>query len=303
MINKYLLDKVKELENRLKEVQEKESKLKKLSLSLKNNCSSILKVTILDKSQKEKIEKNMAILISNLGIEDKNFIFNKNGVLYKEDFINMLSSDSDIENKVLFVFELRNSDEVEFAKSFILSKFTPFLTIENKTIIGVIEKKKLKEFEETKFIPYFMNGEYKELKFFVVFFDIEEFNFKTLEKALGIFRRFYLKPSFSDKSFVHYSMKYNKIIDFEVLKREKQKREFSYLYEMKYPEIEQFIRKEIKNIPFLLVLLDKIDNDLNEIKKSKGTIIVVKRILSFINRNQMDSSIQEVVNLLWKELE
>ena len=302
MINKYLLDKVKELENRLKEIQEKESKLKKLSLSLKNSCSSILKVTILDKLQKEKIEKNMAILISNLGIEDKNFIFNKNGVLYKEDFINMLSSDSDIANKVLFVFELRNSDEVEFAKSFILSKFTPFLTIENKTIIGVIEKKKLKEFEETKFIPYFVK-EYKELKFFIVFFDIEELNFNILEKALRLFRRFYLKPSFSDKTFVHYSMKYNKIIDFEALQREKEKKEFGYLYDMKYPEIEQNIRKEIKNIPYLLVLLDKIDSEIETIKKSKGTIIVVKRILSFIYRNQKDVSIQEIVNLIVKELD
>ena len=300
MINRYLLERVKELENTLKEIQEKENKLKKLSLNIRNSCNSILKITILDKSQKEKLEKNMAILSSNLGIENKNFIFNKDGVLYKEDFLKLVSSD--IEDKILFIFELRDSNEVEFAKSFILSKFTPFLTIDNKTIIGVIEKKKLKEFEETKFIPYFVK-EYKELKFFVVFFDIEELNFNILEKALRLFRRFYLKPSFSDKTFVHYSIKYNKIIDFEALQREKEKKEFGYLYDMKYPEIEQNIRKEIKNIPYLLVLLDRIDSEIETIKKSKGTIIVVKRILSFIYRNQMDDSIQEIINLIMKELE
>ena len=301
MINKYLLYKVKELEENLRKIQVKEQKLKEITLNLKKNCNYLLEVMKQNKNIKDIIEKNINKLIFNLKIEASDFMFDNNGILYKEDFIKLLSKD--INNKLLFVFKLRNSNEMELAKSFIVSKFTPFLTMDNSRIIGFFDRNKLKEIEETKFIPYFMNGEYKELKFFVVFFDIEEFNFKTLEKALGIFRRFYLKPSFSDKSFVHYSMKYNKIIDFEVLKREKQKREFSYLYEMKYPEIEQFIRKEIKNIPFLLVLLDKIDNDLNEIKKSKGTIIVVKRILSFINRNQMDSSIQEVVNLLWKELD
>jgi len=301
MINKYLLEKVQDLEEQIKEIKIKEDKLKKLSLNIRSNCLSILNITTIDKSQKEKIEKNMAILSSNLGVEHKDFIFNKDGVLYKDDFIKLVSPN--IKDKVLFVFELRDLNEIEFAKSFILSKFTPFLTIENQTIIGVIEKSILKEFEETKFVPYFANGEYKELNFFVVFFDTDSLNFNILEKAVRFFKRFYMKPSFKEKTFVHYSMKYNKIIDFEALKIAEQKKEFGYLYEMKYPEIEQRVRKEIKNIPFLLVLLDRIDSELNDIKKSKGTIIVVIRILSFIDRNQKDNSIQEIIAIITKELE
>jgi hypothetical protein len=301
MTNKYLLDRVKELENRIKEIDEKENKLKKLSINLRKNCNSILQISNIDLSNKEKIIKSLNQLVSNLDIKNDDFIFDNNGNLYKEDFIKLIANN--IEDKVLFVFKLRESNEVEFAKSFILSKFTPFVTIEDEIIIGVIDKDKLKEFEDTKFIPYFVDGEYKELKFFVAFFNVEEMNFNVLNRTLNIFKRFYLKPSFSDKSFVHYSMKHNKIIDFEVLKIEKEKKEFDYIYDMKYPEIEQNLRKEIKNIPYLLVLLDKIDNELNEIKKSKGSIIVVKRILSFIHRNQMDKSIQEIVEIISKELE
>ena len=133
MINRYLLEKVKDLENKLKEITIKEDKLKKLSLNIRNSCSSILKITTIDKSQKEKLEKNIAILSSNLGVAHKDFIFNKDGVLYKDDFLKLVAPD--IKEKVLFIFELRDSNEVEFAKSFILSKFTPFLTIDNKTII------------------------------------------------------------------------------------------------------------------------------------------------------------------------
>jgi hypothetical protein len=301
MTNKYLLDRVKELENRIKEIDEKENKLKKLSINLRKNCNSILQISNINLSNKEKIIKSLNQLVSNLDIKNDDFIFDNNGNLYKEDFIKLIANN--IEDKVLFVFKLRESNEVEFAKSFILSKFTPFVTIEDEIIIGVIDKDKLKEFEDTKFIPYFVDGEYKELKFFVAFFNVEEMNFNVLNRTLNIFKRFYLKPSFSDKSFVHYSMKHNKIIDFEVLKIEKKKKEFDYIYDMKYPEIEQNLRKEIKNIPYLLVLLDKIDNELNEIKKSKGSIIVVKRILSFIHRNQMDKSIQEIVEIISKELE
>jgi hypothetical protein len=72
---------------------------------------------------------------------------------------------------------------------------------------------------------------------------------------------------------------------------------------MKYPELDLKLRKEIKNIKFLLILLDRIDNELEEIKKSKGTILVVRRILSFIHKNQLDKDIQKLSELLMKELQ
>jgi hypothetical protein len=63
------------------------------------------------------------------------------------------------------------------------------------------------------------------------------------------------------------------------------------------------IRKEIRNTKFVLALLDRIDNELVEIKKSKGTIIVVRRILNFIHRYQLDPEIQEMTKLISQELE
>jgi hypothetical protein len=301
MLDNILLEKIKELEEILKTIQKKEEQLKKITLILEKNCNSILQVTTLNSSIKNRMKKNINTLLFNLGIKNKNYIFDDRGFLYKDLFINFLSKD--IKNRTLFIFKLKDSDEIDFAKSFIISKFTSFLTIDDDKIIGFLNKDKVKEFEKIKFIPYFVNGVYKEIEFFVVFFDIEEINSSILEKCLNIFKRFFLKPSLSEKSFVHYSLKENRIIDFDIIEIKKQKKQFDYLYDMKYPEIEQNLRKNIKNISYLLVLFDKIDSDLNEIKKSKGTILVVKRILNFIRRNQMENSIQEVVRILLKELD
>jgi hypothetical protein len=301
MLDNALLEKIKELEKKLITIQKKEEQLKKLSINLEKNCTSILQVTSLNSSIKNKIKKNIATLSFNLGIDNKDYIFDDQGFLDIESFIKFLSIDT--KNKTLFIFKLKNSNEIEFVKSFIISKFTSFISIEENKIIGFLNKDKIKEFENIKFIPYFVDGIYKEIEFFVVFFDIEEINFSILEKCLNIFKRFSLRPSLNEKSFIHYSLKDDMIIDFEALKIKKEEKKFAYLYNMKYPEIEPHLRKEIKNIPFLLVLLDKIDSDLNEIKKSKGTIIVVKRILKFIYRNQMEKSIQEMVKILMKEIE
>jgi hypothetical protein len=170
-------------------------------------------------------------------------------------------------------------------------------------VIGIIDKNRLKEFENTKFIPCFQNGKYEELQFFVMFFELQKLGKMEFKKANNIFDRFYLKPSMSDKSYVHYSLIENKIIDFELVEKEKIKKEYAYINELKYPEIENLIRKEIRNSKFVLALLDRIDTEIKEIKASKGTIIVVKRILSFIHKYQLDPQIQEMSNLINQELD
>ena len=301
MINKVLLKRILELEKKLREIETREAKTKKLVLTLKNGCEAIFRLINVNEMNKEKLRNIFLNIIANLQSQSsKDYIFNEKGVLYKQAFMDLVKTD---ESNVLFIFKLRNSNDISFALTFIKSKFTPFITIEDDYIIGVIDRNKIKEFEEIKYIPYLADGEYKEIQFFVVFFETEELNFNILKRALDIFKRFFIKPSFEKKHYVHYSLIKNQIIDLELLEIEKEKKEYEFLYYMKYPEIEQTLRREVKNIAYIFALLDRIDSELEEIKKSKGTIIVVKRILNFIARNQMDNSIQEIVSILLEELE
>ena len=301
MNNRYLLNHIKELEDKLNKIEQKEQKLQKISLNLKKLCQPIINVNLISKEVKEKISKYINSLINNLSIDKIERLYNEKGYLNKNKFFELIET-VDFSDKLLFILKLKNSNEVEFASSFIETKFTPFVYVELNKIIGIVDKSQLKEFENTKFIPFF-KSKYEELKFFVIFFEIKEFSETDFKKAINIFDRFYLKPSMNEKSFVHYSLVENKIIDFELVEKEKIKKEFAYINELKYPEIETLIRKEIKNSKFVLALLDRIDTEIIDIKRSKGTIIVVKRILSFIHKYQLDPKIQEMTELISQELD
>jgi len=301
MNDRYLLSHIQKLENKLKEIEQKEEKLKKISLNLKKMCQSILDVNIIAGDKKLKINKYINSLISNLEIEQINKFYNGR-YLDKKVFFE-IASKLDMQKHLFFIFRLRDSKEIEFASSFIDSKFTPYLFIDINKIVGIIQRDKLKEFENTKFIPFFKDGIYEELKFFVIFFEIDKIEPMNFQKAINLYDRFYLKPSMSDKNYVHYSLIEDKIIDFELIEKEKIKKEFAYISDLTYPEIENIIRKEIKNVRFILALLDRIDNELKEIKKSKGRSIVVKRILGFIHKFQLDEQIQEMCKLISQELE
>ena len=301
-MEKYLLEHIRNLENKLLEIQEKEDKLKKVVNNLRKISTPILEVSTVNKEIKEKILKFYNTLNSNLGIESTKMVYTKDGYLSKEVFFEIIKN-MNLEKNIFFIFKLRDSSSIDVASSFIESKFTPFLSIDVNKIIGVIPKDKLKEFEETKFIPCFRNNKYEELHFFVIFFELPEFNEVEYQKAINLYDRFSLKPSMNDKSFVHYSLIDNKIIDFDLIEKENIKKEYAYINELKYPELENMIRKEIRNTKFVLALLDRIDNELVEIKKSKGTIIVVRRILNFIHRYQLDPEIQEMTKLISQELE
>ena len=301
MKNRYLLNHIQNLEKKLKDIKEKEEKLQKITLNLKKMCQSILDVNVVNNDKKLKINKYINSLAANLEVENIS-LFYKDRHLNKQVFFEIISK-LDMQKHLIFIFRLRDSKELEFAASFIESKFTPFLFIDVNKIVGVIDRENLKEFENTKLIPFFNNGEYKELKLFVMFFEVLTIDMNNFQKALNLFDRFFLKPSMSDKNYVHYSLIEDKIIDFELIEKEKIKKEFAYLNDLTYPEIESLIRKEIKNIRFVLALLDRIDNELKEIKKSKGKSIVVKRILAFINRFQLDEQIQEMCRLISLELD
>ena len=298
---KYLLEYIEKLENDILEFNEKESKLKKVVINLKKFCTPIIETNIINNSIKEKINKFLTVLYSNLEEKELNPIY-KEGCIRLKNFLD-ITQNFNFSKHYLFIFKLKNSNDINFAISFLKTKFTPLLSTDSNRIIGIITKETAKEFEKLKNIPYFQKSEYKDLNFFVTFFEIENLDETTLKRVTNIFDRFIIKPSFEEKHYVYYSLKFNKIIDFEAIEKEKVKKEYSFIEDMTYPQIEILVRKEIKNIKLILALLDRIDNELKEIKKSHGTIIVVKRILSFIHKNQLDKTIQEMVELLSKELE
>jgi len=301
MNDKYLLEHIREIEKKLQMTKEKEEKLRKISLNIKKMCQSIIDINIVPNDKKLKIIKYLNSLAINLDVGEIKTFFNE-GYLDKKIFFEILKNVNS--NKYLiFVFKLRDSNEIDFATSFIESKFTSYLFLEVDKIVGIIERDKLKEFEKVKIIPFFKDSIYKELKFFVMFFEVDHIDNIRFNTIYNIFNRFYLKPSMLDKNYIHYSLINDQIIDFEAIKKEEMKKEFSFINDLQYPELEILIRKEIKNKKFVLALLDKIDSELKEIKQNKGRSIVVKRILLFIFRYQLDSEIEEMVKLILEALD
>jgi len=300
-MEKYLLDEIKKLELELEKSNKRVNKIKKIIFSLKEKCNSLLNVTLLNSEKKEKILHYFDWIL-NLQVEERDRFF-KNGYLKKGVFFKLVS-ELELSNYLFFIFRLKGNDNINLnvAYGYIESKFATFLSLDSNRIIGIIPKSRLKEFEKIDTISFFKD-KYIELDFFVIFFEIAKLDEIQFKKAINLFDRFFLKLSFKDKSFIHYSLIEDRIIDFEAIEKEKIKREFSFIYELKYPELEIMIRKEIKNIKFLLVLLDRIDSELKEIKSSQGRKIVVKRILGFIFKNQMDSEIQKITQLLFQAIE
>ena len=303
MNDKYLLEHIKELESYINELHIKEKRLKKVASNLKKLCKSVVDINVINQERKVHIIKSVNSLILNLDSQKEVEHFYNNKILLNKYVFLKLIEEMDIDRYILFIIRLKGDEDIEVASSFIASKFTPYIYLEYNRIIGVVKRDKIKELEATKFIPYFKDENYKELQFFLMFFETEKVDETELYRSINIFDRFYLKPSMNDKSFVHYSLIDNKIIDFEAKEKEQIKKEFAYLHELNYPEIELMLRKEIKNIKFIFALLDRIDTELKEIKKSKGRLIVVKRILLFIFRNQLDKDIQEMVKLLFEALD
>ena len=81
-----------------------------------------------------------------------------------------------------------------------------------------------------------------------------------------------------------------------------QKSKFSYIYDEKYPNLEVMLKREIKNIPFILALLERIDEEIEQIKESKGIENIVNRMLNYIEINLPDEGILEEVRFLRQRL-
>jgi hypothetical protein len=124
----------------------------------------------------------------------------------------------------------------------------------------------------------------------------------TMNKILPLIDELYNRPSLRKKHFIVYSLDKNKIVDFEIEESLKEKGKYAFVYDKTYPELESTLKREIKNIPFILALLERIDEELDEIKASRGIINVVNRILNYLELNVREEEILKIVKSLRETL-
>jgi len=294
MVN-VLLQKIKELEKELKEIKSKNEKSKEMLLSLYKECK-------VNKERKDKFKKNLLKALSLLDINETPSFYDENNALKYASFLEIAKN---INSGFLVIVDADMDDEKrKFVLGFLINKISPFFTLYNNKILGIIDEKQFKEVKNLNKIPYFnsQTGEFNELNIYKVVFDTEEFNLENIQRAIKTFEEFRIRPSYKNKKYIEYSLIKNKVIDFEKEELNKQKQKFAYIYDEKYPNLEVILKREIKNIPFVLALLERIDNELDEIKDSKGIQNIVNRMLNYIELNLPEKSITDEVKVLRERL-
>ena len=276
MVN-LLLNRIKELENRLEEITEKNIEAKEEILSLFKQCK-------IEKDKKDLFKKRLLNALEKIETKEIKNFFNQNYLKYNT-FIEIAKN---LNSGYLVIINADYPQEIKkFILGFLLNKISPFFTLDNNKIIGIIDENQYKQLKQINNIPYFNpeKNDFNEIDLKKIIFDTENFDYYTIEKAKKIFDEYQKRPSYKNKHYIEYSLIKNKVIDFEREKLDKQKEKYAYIYDESYPNLEFKLKREIKNIPFVLALLERIDKELDEIKKSKGTINVVNRILNFIELN------------------
>ncbi len=276
MIN-LLLKRIQELENRLDEISKNNQQTKNEILELFKQCK-------VDKNLKENFKKRLIDIIDKLNIANNEKYFNENYLKYTT-FIDIAKS---LKNGYLVIVDANFNDDIKkFILGFLLNKISPFFTLDKNLIIGIIDEKQYQEIKSINTISYYnpKSNDFSEIELKKIVFETENFDYLTIEKAKKIFNEFQKRPSYKNKHYIEYSLIKNKITDFEKDKLDKQKEKYAYIYDETYPNLEFKLKKEIKNIPFVLALLERIDKELDEIKQSKGIINVVNRILNYIEMN------------------
>ena len=294
MVN-ILLQKIKELENELIEIKNKNNRSKEMFLELFKECK-------VAKDKKDKFKKDFLKALSDLNIDKINTFYDENNALKYNSFLEIAKN---INNGFLVIIDADMSDEKKkFILGFLINKISPFFALSDNKILGVIDDKQLKEIKNLNKIPFFnpQTGEFSEIDIFKTIFEVEELNLQNIEKAKKVFEEFRKRPSYKNKHYVEYSLIKNKVIDFEQEELNKQKSKFAYIFDEKYPNLEIMLKREIKNIPFVLALLERIDKEIEEIKDSKGIQNIVNRMLNFIELNLPDEGILEEVKYLRQKL-
>ncbi|GAX88239.1 conserved hypothetical protein [Lebetimonas natsushimae] len=283
MDRKILLDRIKLLENEIKNKQNLINEFQKVCKIPENKKQEILKI----------IEKQNKI----------NEFFFENGILKFDAFLKILNF---LENGYLLLIDYKNKTDLKtkYILSFFTKKFSSYFSKDNDYIYGIVYENELKEIKKLNKISYFnpINDEFDEIEIYNIIFESNSYNSETLYKAKKIFFEYRLRPSFKNKHYIEYSLSKNKLIDFEQEKLNKEKEKFHFIYDETYPNLEIKLKKEINNIPFVLALLERIDKEIDQIKNSRGTVNVIVRILNYIDLHTKENGIKEVVQYLRKKL-
>jgi len=294
MVN-VLLEKIKMLESELEEVKTNNYHAKEKLLQLFKECK-------IPKEKKDKFKSSFLKAISLLDTKSTQKFYDENNALKYPSFLEVAKN---IKNGYLVIIDVPfEKEKQKFVLGFVINKISPFFTLTDDKIIGIIDEKQLKELKKIIKIPFYnpQTGEFSEIEIFKVVFDTDTFDVQNIEKAKRVFEELRIRPSFKNKRYVEYSLTTNKVIDFEQEELNKQKTKFSYIYDEKYPNLEVMLKREIKNIPFILALLERIDEEMDQIKDSKGIQNIVNRMLNYIELNMPDEGILEEVKFLRQRL-
>ena len=293
MVN-ILLNRIKKLEEKLNLIVKENEEAKKELLELYKQCK-------VPKEKKEKFKKHLLEILNKIHISKEEYFFDDNILRYKS-FLEICKNFNT--GYLVFINANYSPDIQKFILGFLINKISPFFTINDNIIIGLVDEKQYKKLKSIKLITYYnpYNAELDDIDLYKVFFETDEYTFSTLEKAKRVFKEFRLRPAYKNKHFIEYSLIKDKIIDFEREKLNKQKQKYAFIYEKTYPNLEIDLKREIKNLPFVLALLERIDKEINEIKTSKGTINVVNRMLNFIDLHLPESIVSEEVRFLRSKL-
>jgi len=268
-----LLERIKYLENELNEKSKNIDQAKAEIIKLFKQCK-------IAQDKKEEFKNNFLKAINNLDLNSENEFFEGNFLKYPA-FLKIIENIND--SYLVLIDATFDEDMKKFVLGFLTKKISPFFTINKDIILGVIEEKKYKELKNLNTIPYYnhLSCEFSDIHLYKVLFFSENFNYSKIERAKKIFKEFRLRPIYKNKHFIEYSLDIDKIVDFEREKQNKQKMKYSYIFDESFANIETKI-KRTQEIPFVLVVLEKIDKEMDKIKSSKGIENIVIRILNYI---------------------
>jgi len=282
---------------RIKNLEEELNTMSKENTEAKNELLELFKQCKVPKEKKDFFKKRLLRSLNKIKTPNEDNFFCDSVLKYKA----FLDISKNIGTGYFVFIEANYPPEIQkFILGFLINKVTPFFTINENIIIGLVNEEQYKQLKLIKLITYYnpYNAEFDDIDLYKIFFETDDYGFFILEKAKKIFKEFRLRPSYKNKHFIEYSLIKNKIIDFEKEKLNKEKEKYAFIYEKTYPNLEIDLKREINNLPFVLTLLERIDKEMNEIKKSKGTINVVNRILNFIDLQLPERGIIEEVKFL-----
>ncbi len=288
MVNK-LLEKIKELENEIEYIKEKNGIVIKNIKSLFSKCK-------IEKDKKEKFKNKLIQNLNALKIEHKKIFID--GILNFDEFLKLIKNEKDL--YILAVRLPEDKIKIKYMYSFFTKKFDFLFTVKDDILLGTIYKKHLNEIKNLKSLPFYnsLTEEFDEIELFKVVFEAEDINKDVFDKIINIFNSLYARPSFRKKHFIEFSLIKNKIVNFEMEKIKEEKNRYKYIYEETYPSLEVKLKQNINNPAFVLALLERIDNEIEEIKNSRGIANVINRILNYIDLKSPEKELKRITKIL-----